>query len=91
VSFLAFLMFLENAMKTNKLILVAFVLALSLLTACTNLSSRQKNAAAGAAVGGVAGAVLTGGSALGTVGGAAIGGVIGHGVDDLTGSSTKKK
>lgn len=56
------------------------VLALG-LSACSNLSTRQKNAAVGASVGGVAGAVLTGGSALGTVGGAAIGGVIGHGVD----------
>lgn len=59
------------------------------LSGCSNLSTRQKNAAAGAGIGAVAGAVLTGGSALGTVGGAAIGGVIGHGVDELT--TTKKK
>ena len=65
------------------------LLVLSLaLSGCSNLSTRQKNSAAGAAIGGVAGAVLTGGSALGTVGGAAIGGVIGHGVDNLSG---KKK
>lgn len=51
------------------------------LTGCSGMSTRQKNAAAGAAIGGVAGAVLTGGSSWGTVGGAAIGGVIGHGVD----------
>lgn len=59
-----------------------------LLSGCSNLSTRQKNAATGAAIGGVAGAVLTGGSAFGTVGGAAIGGVIGHGVDGVT---SKKK
>lgn len=64
---------------------IVSVLLLSLLSGCAGMSSRQKNAAAGAAIGGVAGAVLTGGSALGTVGGAAIGGVIGHGVDHLNG------
>jgi osmotically inducible lipoprotein OsmB len=42
-----------------------------------NMSSREKSAATGAAVGGVAGAVVTDGGILGTVGGAAIGGVIG--------------
>ena len=42
-----------------------------------NLSSREKSAATGAAVGGVAGAVVSNGGILGTVGGAAIGGVIG--------------
>jgi osmotically inducible lipoprotein OsmB len=65
--------------------LIITVLGLSIvLSGCSNLSKRQNNAAAGAAVGGVAGAVLTGGSALGTVGGAAIGGIIGHGVDEVT-------
>lgn len=61
------------------------ILLLSSLSGCAGMSTRQKNAAAGAAIGGVAGAVLTGGSALGTVGGAAIGGVIGHGVDGVSG------
>ncbi|MCV2219399.1 MULTISPECIES: glycine zipper 2TM domain-containing protein [Thauera] len=42
-----------------------------------NMSSREKSAVTGAAVGGVAGAVITDGGVLGTVGGAAIGGVIG--------------
>ncbi|MGD9869822.1 MAG: glycine zipper 2TM domain-containing protein [Thauera sp.] len=42
-----------------------------------NMSAREKSAATGAAVGGVAGAVVTDGGILGTVGGAAIGGVIG--------------
>lgn len=56
------------------------VIAVALLglSACANMSAREKNTAMGAAVGGVAGSVLTGGSALGTVGGAAVGGVIGN-------------
>ncbi len=53
------------------------LLALS-ITACSGMSTRDTNTAAGAAIGGVAGAVLTGGSAAGTVGGAAVGGVIGN-------------
>ena len=56
------------------------VLALS-LGACSNMSARDKNTAAGAAIGGAAGAILTGGSTAGTVGGAAVGGVIGNRVD----------
>ena len=56
------------------------VLVLS-LAACGSLSKRDKNTAAGAAIGGAAGAILTGGSAAGTVGGAAVGGVIGNKVD----------
>lgn len=62
---------------------IAGLLLLAMLSGCSGLSTRQKNAATGAAIGGVAGAVLTGGSSLGTVGGAAIGGVIGHGVDSV--------
>jgi osmotically inducible lipoprotein OsmB len=53
------------------------LLALS-MAACSGMSARDTNTAAGAAIGGVAGAVLTGGSAAGTVGGAAVGGVIGN-------------
>jgi osmotically inducible lipoprotein OsmB len=45
---------------------------------CSGMSTRDKNTAIGAGVGGVAGAVLTGGGAIGTIGGAAIGGVIGN-------------
>jgi osmotically inducible lipoprotein OsmB len=56
------------------------LLALS-LGACSGMSTRDKNTATGAAIGGVAGAVLTGGSTAGTVGGAAVGGVIGNQVD----------
>lgn len=50
-------------------------------TACSGMSTRDKNTAAGAAIGGVAGAVLTGGSTAGAVGGAAVGGVIGNKID----------
>ncbi|ABE48926.1 glycine zipper 2TM domain-containing protein [Methylobacillus flagellatus] len=64
-----------------------WILLVIMMSGCSGLSTRQKNAATGAAVGGVAGAVLTGGSSFGTVGGAAIGGVIGHGVD----SAVKRK
>lgn len=64
---------------------VVGLLLVANMSGCAGMSTRQKNAAAGAAIGGVAGAVLTGGSSLGTVGGAAIGGVIGHGVDGLSG------
>ena len=53
------------------------VLALS-LGACGNMSTRDKNTATGAAIGGVAGAILTGGSTAGTVGGSAVVGVIGN-------------
>ncbi len=42
-----------------------------------SMDSRQKSAATGAGIGGVAGAVISDGGVLGTVGGAAIGGVIG--------------
>ena len=75
-------------MKNNRSVIVTLLILPLVLGGCSNLSTRQKNAAAGAAIGGVAGAVLTGGSSLGTVGGAAIGGVIGHGIDDF---SNKKK
>jgi osmotically inducible lipoprotein OsmB len=54
------------------------VLVVGALSACSNMSQRDKNTAAGAGIGGVAGAVLTGGSGIGTAGGAAVGGVIGN-------------
>ncbi len=65
-------------MKT--LILIPAILLTLATSACSTwdgMSSRQKSATTGAAVGGVAGAVITDGGILGTVGGAAIGGVIG--------------
>jgi osmotically inducible lipoprotein OsmB len=74
----------ENEMHALGKVIITMLLAVS-VSGCAGMSTRQKNAATGAAIGGVAGAVLTGGSSLGTVGGAAIGGVIGHGVDGLTG------
>ncbi|CAA2930629.1 osmotically-inducible lipoprotein OsmB [Arsenophonus endosymbiont of Bemisia tabaci] len=48
------------------------------ITACSNISKRDKNTAIGAGIGAVGGAILTEGSGLGTVGGAAISGLIGH-------------
>ena len=48
------------------------------LSACSNLSTRDKATIGGAGAGAVGGAILSGGSALGTVGGAAVGGVIGN-------------
>jgi osmotically inducible lipoprotein OsmB len=74
----------EKDMRLLGKVIIAMLLAAA-ISGCAGMSTRQKNAATGAAIGGVAGAVLTGGSSLGTVGGAAIGGVIGHGVDGLTG------
>ena len=71
-------------MRCKKSLIITLLGLFIVLSGCSNLLTRQNNAAAGAAVGGVAGAVLTGGSALGTVGGAAIGGIIGHGVDEVT-------
>ncbi len=48
------------------------------VTACSNMSKRDRNTAIGAGAGAVGGAILTDGSGLGTVGGAAIGGLIGN-------------
>lgn len=75
-------------MKTTKMTVIALLAGSLALGGCSGMTTRQQNAAVGAAVGGVAGAVLTGGSSFGTVGGAAIGGIIGHGVD---GGGSKKK
>jgi osmotically inducible lipoprotein OsmB len=49
------------------------------LSACGDMTTRQRDTAIGAGAGGVAGAAL-GGSALSTVGGAAAGGLIGNAV-----------
>ncbi|WP_442947201.1 glycine zipper 2TM domain-containing protein [Noviherbaspirillum sp.] len=48
------------------------------MSACSNMSTRDRNTAMGAGIGAVGGAVLTGGSPVGTVGGAAVGGLIGN-------------
>ncbi|WP_200884405.1 glycine zipper 2TM domain-containing protein [Methylotenera sp. G11] len=73
--------------KTMRKTIVYSLLTIVFLgvTACSNMSTRDKNTAIGAGIGAVGGAVLTGGSALGTVGGAAVGGVIGNQIN------TKKK
>lgn len=52
------------------------------LSACSGMSTQDRNTALGAGAGAVGGSVLTGGSTAGTVGGAIVGGVIGHQVDD---------
>ena len=62
-------------MRYYKIVSVSTIALSLVLGGCSDLTTRQKNAAAGAAIGGVAGAVLTGG-------------IIGHGVD---GHSSKKK
>ncbi|WP_417614328.1 glycine zipper 2TM domain-containing protein [Oceanisphaera sp.] len=51
------------------------------LSACSNMSDRDRNTAIGAGAGGVAGSVLTGGSTTGTIGGAVVGGIIGNQID----------
>ena len=67
-------------MKTMKKLTVSALATAALLglSACSGMSTQDKNTAIGAGVGGVAGAILTGGSTVGTVGGAAVGGIIGN-------------
>lgn len=65
----------------TRVIFITAVMSLSVgLSACANMSTRDKNTAIGAGTGAVAGAVLTGGSTIGTVIGAGIGGAIGNNV-----------
>ena len=67
---------------THRLVTLSAISLLAFsLGACSNMSTRDKNTATGAVIGGVAGAVVTGGSTTGTVAGAAVGGVIGNQVD----------
>ena len=64
---------------TTNLIVSSGLLVLALtLAGCGSMSTRDKNTATGAVIGGAAGAVLTGGSTAGTVGGAAVGGISGN-------------
>lgn len=71
-----------NTIKiTHRVMALVTAAALVGLTGCSGMSTKQKNTAIGAGVGGVAGSVLTGGSTTGTIGGAAVGGIIGHEVD----------
>ena len=67
-------------MKTIQQIVTttAAIALITCLGACSGMSTRDRDTAVGAGIGGVAGAVLTGGSAVGTVGGAAVGGVVGN-------------
>ena len=67
-------------MKTIQQIVTttAAIALIACLGACSGMSTRDRDTAIGAGIGGVAGAVLTNGSAVGTVGGAAVGGVIGN-------------
>jgi osmotically inducible lipoprotein OsmB len=66
-----------NTLQRQALSAVAAAMLLG-LSACSGMSTQDRNTAIGAGVGAVGGAVLTGGGVLGTVGGAAVGGVIGH-------------
>ncbi len=65
-------------MKMLRKTAITLLSACTLLAGCAGVSTRDRNTAVGAALGGVAGSVLTDRSTLGTVGGAAIGGVIGN-------------
>ncbi|MBX3708633.1 MAG: hypothetical protein KIT56_06685 [Gammaproteobacteria bacterium] len=64
-------------MKKLMLSSITVILAMGLLTACTN---RQMGTAGGAALGGVVGYGVTGGSAAGAAVGAVGGGLVGHAV-----------
>ncbi|QMI05307.1 osmotically-inducible lipoprotein OsmB [Citrobacter sp. RHB25-C09] len=68
-------MFVTSKKMTAAVLAIALAMSLS---ACSNMSKRDRNTAIGAGAGAVGGAVLTDGSALGTLGGAAVGGIIGH-------------
>lgn len=70
----------EALMKTLRSVTVvaAAALAFTGLSACSGLSTQDRNTAIGAGAGAIGGSVLTGGSTGGTLGGAAVGGVIGH-------------
>jgi osmotically inducible lipoprotein OsmB len=60
-----------------KTAIAAMCLALS-LTACSGMSTRDRDTVIGAGVGAAAGAALTRGDPIGTVGGGVVGGVIGN-------------
>ena len=63
----------------SKVVRTAGVLGfVTVLSACSGMSTQDRNTLIGAGAGAVGGSVLTGGSALGTVGGAAVGGYIGN-------------
>ena len=68
---------MTSTSKKMAAVFLAVTVAMS-LSACTNMTKRDRNTAIGAGAGAIGGAVLTDGSALGTLGGAAVGGIIGH-------------
>ena len=68
---------MTSTSKKMAAVVLAVTVAMS-LSACSNMSNRDRNTAIGAGAGAIGGAVLTDGSALGTLGGAAVGGIIGH-------------
>ena len=68
-----------NNMKKALLASLTLILALGVLTACTN---RDMGTAGGAALGGVAGYYATGGSGVGTAVGAVGGGLVGRAVSN---------
>jgi osmotically inducible lipoprotein OsmB len=55
----------------------AIVAVVASLSACDNMTTRQRDTVIGAGVGGAAGGLI-GGNALSTIGGAAAGGIIGN-------------
>ena len=57
--------------------LATIVALVASLSACDGMTTRQRDTAIGAGVGGAAGAAI-GGNALSTIGGAAAGGIIGN-------------
>lgn len=72
----------EDKMMNHKIMTGAVAAALLFgLSACSNMSDRDRNTAIGAGAGAVGGSVLTGGSTMGTIGGAVVGGVIGNQVE----------
>ena len=68
---------MTSTSKKMAAVVLAVTVAMS-LSACSNMSKRDRNTAIGAGAGAIGGAVLTDGSALCTLGGAAGGGIIGH-------------
>jgi osmotically inducible lipoprotein OsmB len=73
--------FKDFIMNTRLITSSGTILLVLSLAACSGMTQRDQNTAAGAAIGGVAGSVLSGGSPIGTIGGAAVGGVIGNQVN----------
>ena len=61
---------MTSTSKKMAAVVLAVTVAMS-LSACSNMSKRDRNTAIGAGAGAIGGAVLTDGSALDTLGGAA--------------------